>query len=317
VRALCIESSSSGAVIPAAILTEVERRTGRRIADLFDLIVGSSAGALLALMVTRPDATGRSRFSAAEAQHLIETELPKVVNDRPFLARHWSSNRARPLEWDESRFRALTDLVFGETPLAAAVTPVAVPLYELRNRQPLLFVSTPSGDDPRGKVSMAEIARGAMAMPPYSEPARVEDPVLRRFLTVVDGSIYATPALIAFRLALGSAVEQMLIVSISDGAAETPLDKVDWGGPSWSSAVFEIARDGQADFADHLLRGLLGADRYLPIKPASSEAKGSDADDRARDPGRMRSEARRLISERTSDLDALSAQLSSAVSAPT
>jgi uncharacterized protein len=38
------------------VLAEIERRSQRRIASLFDLIAGTSTGAILACVLSRPDA---------------------------------------------------------------------------------------------------------------------------------------------------------------------------------------------------------------------------------------------------------------------
>jgi patatin-like phospholipase/acyl hydrolase len=45
------------------VLAEIERRTGKRIAEMFDLIAGTSTGGLLALGLTTPDPVDQTRPS--------------------------------------------------------------------------------------------------------------------------------------------------------------------------------------------------------------------------------------------------------------
>ena len=56
VRILAIDGGGIRGMIPAIVLAEIERRTGRRAADMFDLIAGTSTGGILACGLTRPGA---------------------------------------------------------------------------------------------------------------------------------------------------------------------------------------------------------------------------------------------------------------------
>jgi hypothetical protein len=54
IKILSIDGGGIRGIIPAVVLAEIERRTGRPIADLFDLIAGTSAGGILALGLSIP-----------------------------------------------------------------------------------------------------------------------------------------------------------------------------------------------------------------------------------------------------------------------
>lgn len=59
VRALAIDGGGIRGIIPATILGAIESATGRQIFELFDVIVGTSTGGILALGLTCPQANGR------------------------------------------------------------------------------------------------------------------------------------------------------------------------------------------------------------------------------------------------------------------
>ena len=57
-RILSIDGGGIRGIIPAMVLADVERRTGRPISSLFDLIAGTSAGGIIALCITKPGEDG-------------------------------------------------------------------------------------------------------------------------------------------------------------------------------------------------------------------------------------------------------------------
>ena len=64
-RILAIDGGGIRGIIPALVLAEIEDRTGRRVADLFDLVAGTSTGGILAAALTRPgDEGARARTPA-------------------------------------------------------------------------------------------------------------------------------------------------------------------------------------------------------------------------------------------------------------
>ena len=58
-RILAIDGGGSRGILPAIVLADLERRTNRPIIDLFDMIVGTSTGGLIALGLACPGEGGR------------------------------------------------------------------------------------------------------------------------------------------------------------------------------------------------------------------------------------------------------------------
>ena len=53
-KILAIDGGGIRGLIPALVLAEIEKRTGRPISSLFDLVAGTSTGAIIACGLTRP-----------------------------------------------------------------------------------------------------------------------------------------------------------------------------------------------------------------------------------------------------------------------
>jgi patatin-like phospholipase/acyl hydrolase len=77
-RVLSIDGGGIRGLIPALVLAEIEDRTGRPVAELFDFVAGTSTGGLLACALTRPGDDGRPLFTAAEAANLYVEEGPLI-----------------------------------------------------------------------------------------------------------------------------------------------------------------------------------------------------------------------------------------------
>src|SRR5687767_1913575 len=80
-RVLAIDGGGIRGLIPAIVLTELERRAGRRIFELFDLIAGTSTGGILACALCAPDP-----LPASELVKLYEEEGPEIF-DRSIFQR--------------------------------------------------------------------------------------------------------------------------------------------------------------------------------------------------------------------------------------
>ncbi|MEJ7714492.1 MAG: patatin-like phospholipase family protein [Thermoleophilaceae bacterium] len=80
IRVLSIDGGGMRGIIPALVLAELERRAGRPVADLFDLVAGTSTGGILALALAQPGPDGRPARTAEQLVELYETEGPRIFS---------------------------------------------------------------------------------------------------------------------------------------------------------------------------------------------------------------------------------------------
>src|ERR1035437_1921102 len=80
-RILSIDGGGIRGLIPALVLAELERQTGRAIADCFDLIAGTSTGGILALGLTRPGEGGRPKYQANDLADLYLKEGTRIFDE--------------------------------------------------------------------------------------------------------------------------------------------------------------------------------------------------------------------------------------------
>src|SRR6185503_11151476 len=78
-RVLAIDGGGIRGLIPALVLTELERRAGRRAYEMFDLIAGTSTGGILACALCAPDP-----LPASDLVQLYTGEGPKIFDRSVF-----------------------------------------------------------------------------------------------------------------------------------------------------------------------------------------------------------------------------------------
>lgn len=97
VRILSMDGGGMKGMATVRLLKELERHTGRRIHELFDLIVGTSTGGLLAV------ALGLRKMSLDECEHIY-----KVLGRRVF-SRIVATKESKEESWMESFYRTFRD----------------------------------------------------------------------------------------------------------------------------------------------------------------------------------------------------------------
>jgi uncharacterized protein len=291
-KVLAIDGGGIRGLIPALVLAEIESRTGRRAAELFDLIAGTSTGAIIACALVRPNP-----MPAVRAAELYETDGPKVF-DRSLLKQVTSLGGLIDERYDAEGLLATLRRHLGDRRLAEATTPVLLTVYDLESRQAVLLRR---GDD----LTLVQAAHASSAAPTYFEPVRAGA------RTLVDGGVFAiNPAALAYAEA-GGDVDVLASLGTGEHTRRLRFEEVkDWGQLEWARPILDVVFDGGADAVDTQLASLLDG-RYVRLQTRLDEA--SDALDDA-SPGNLaalRREAERLIARRSEDIDRLCAALTS------
>lgn len=157
-RVLTIDGGGIRGVIPALVLREFEEVTGRPVHELFDLIVGTSTGALLGLGLTTPDASGGPRYSAEELADLYLDEGPNIFS-RGSLYRVRSANGLINSRYPASGIEEVLERYFGGTRLSEQLGDVLVTTYETERRDPFLFRSRRARTEAACDFLVADVAR--------------------------------------------------------------------------------------------------------------------------------------------------------------
>jgi uncharacterized protein len=308
-RVLAIDGGGIRGLIPAVVLAEVERRTGRRVHELFDLIAGTSTGGILAAALARPEP-----IAAADLVTLYEQEGPKIFH-RSLLKRIESVDGNIDERYDDSGLNAALERFLGDARLSAARPDVLVTAYDIERRSAFFFRSVRAREEPAQDFTLAAVARATSAAPTYFEPALVKDLAGRESYALIDGGVFAVnPAMCAYaELArAGRAADVAVLASLGTGSHTRPIRYADakgWGRLQWAAPIIDVVFDGVADTIEFETAQLLPPPRSLRFQTDLREASDDLDDASAANLAALRREADRLLKERGADIDALCAAL--------
>jgi predicted acylesterase/phospholipase RssA len=203
IRALAIDGGGVRGIVPATILAALEELSGRPAHRLFDVVAGSSTGAILGLGLTCPEPE-----PAIALRGLYLDRGPAI-----FPAGEPGEPR------DPAPLRAELRARLGTAAMSAARVPVLAVSCDAAGRRPVVFRG--GGLDP-GPVGDAPMVRAALASCSYPGvfPAvrhAGADGVVRE---CVDGGLIANdPALVAWSEAAAADAGDVLLVSLGTGLA--------------------------------------------------------------------------------------------------
>ena len=286
-KVLAIDGGGIRGLIPALVLAEIERRTERRIADLVDMIAGTSTGGILACALGKPDP-----LPAAEIASLYVEEGPKIF-DRSLLKQITSLGGYLDERYSDRGLVRALERYLGDTPMTAATLPLLLTAYDTEERAIHLLRS----EGEHSGATMVEAAHATSAAPTYFEPVRLDG------ATLIDGGVFATnPALVAYAELRGK-LDLLLSLGTGEHTRPLPYEKVkDWGQLEWARPVIDVVFDGGQDAVDMQLRALL-PEGYVRLQTQLEQAS-DDLDDASSDNlDRLREEAETLITRETALID--------------
>ena len=292
-RVLAIDGGGIRGLIPALVLAEIERRTGRRVAELVDMIAGTSTGGILACALARPDP-----MPAAEVAALYVEEGPRIF-DRSLLKQITSLGGYLDERYDSKGLVRTLERYLAATPMTAATVPLLLTAYDTERRG-LHFLRS---EGENSGATMVEAAHATSAAPTYFEPVRVGD------ATLIDGGVFAiNPSLCAYA-EVGGTLDVLLSLGTGEHTRRLAFGEIeDWGQLEWARPLIDVVFDGGQDAVDFQLGTLLGGD-YVRLQTRLEEASDDLDDASDENLARLRREAERLIEARSAGIDAVCARL--------
>lgn len=208
-KILAIDGGGIRGVVPAKFLADVERLTGKKIRDYFDLVVGTSTGGIIAI------ALGLG-FSPEQILEFYEHYGPKIFPKQPFRC-----GLLAP-KYDGKNLEDALRNTFGERKFGESALRLVVPAYDVNDGSVRLWKTAHHEDyksDCHRKV--IEVAMSTAAAPIYFRTYRAPN---GQFL--VDGGIWANnPVLVAVLEAVYILQwDPSEIAILSLGCLHAPLD---------------------------------------------------------------------------------------------
>jgi hypothetical protein len=254
---LSIDGGGIRGIIPAIILSEIERTVQQPTAALFDLIAGTSTGGLIAVGLTKDQGNGRPEYAAREMAELYERH-GSTIFARSFWKGVSSVGGLTDERYSVEPLEKLLREYLGDEPLGAALTRVLVSSYDIEVRVPFFFKSWQRNTR---SVPMRHAVRATTAAPLFFEPALI--PVDGRNRALIDGAVFANnPTMSAYAEArrLFPEEREFIVVSLGTGELTRPIeytDAKDWGLAEWAFPILGVVFDGVSDATDYHMHQIL------------------------------------------------------------
>ena len=152
-RILTLDGGGSRGVVSLYALAELEKATGKRVHELFDLIVATSTGCISATLLTIPN-IGQSfgigklgeTLTALEAIEVFKACAGEIFPAPSTEVSGWSlsglkktvssaANALNPVKYSVENFTAVLNKFLGDTPLSSTLIPVAYTCINLADQK--------------------------------------------------------------------------------------------------------------------------------------------------------------------------------------
>lgn len=275
-KILAIDGGGIRGIIPAVILTDIQRRLGKDLWQSFDLIAGTSTGGIIALGIGT---------DCNQGQPYAPDELVKLyVDNGPAIFKKSFLTPERELilpKYSPDSLEAALAKFFQDTEFLTARTPLLISSYDLQGQLPFFFKSHRIAADATYNWKVREIARATSAAPTYFPPLHLvrgtEDYAL------VDGGVFVNnPSMAAYaeaRRLYGDAA-QFTIVSVGTGDRQDQISyasAAEWGLVGWAKQIVPVLMDSVSEAVDFELNSLPGC-TYYRLQVPHLQAASSDMD---------------------------------------
>lgn len=287
IKILSIDGGGIRGIIPAMILAEIEKITGRPISSMFDLIAGSSTGGIIALALVKPGNEGNPKYRAQDTIKIYEKEGREIFS-RTFLHKVKSLGSLTDQKYPSAGIESVLQRYFNDTMLSEALTDVLLATYDIERRKPFFFKSTYAKNPKKIGYDflMKVAARATSAAPTYFEPAKIDIGGFEDYYALIDGGVVANnPAMCAYVEARTMfpqhKAEDFFLLSIGTGSVTHRIpyeDAQNWGLAGWAKPILSAVYDGVSQSVDYQLKQLLSTQRYYRLQTKLDE-ENDDMDD--------------------------------------
>src|SRR5580658_7606193 len=262
IKILSIDGGGIRGIIPAMVLAEIEKRTKRPIARLFDLIAGTSTGGILALGLSIPKNPPAPLYAASQLLEIYVRDGTRIFS-RGLAHKAAAFGNLRRAKYPAAGIEQVLLEYFGNSRLSDAATDVLITSYEIERSFPFFFRSAIARERSDYDFPAREVARATSAAPTYFEPMKLLTGTFTDYYTLIDGGVFANnPAACALVEARATHPEasDFLVVSLGTGALNLSLSYAEartWGVARWAVPLLNIVFDGVSSTVDYQLRQLL------------------------------------------------------------
>lgn len=270
-RILSIDGGGIRGIIPAAVLSSVERHIQRvrgdagKIGDYFDLVAGTSTGGILACLYLMPDEQDpkKARFSAEDGLKLY-MENGDDIFDRSVWQKISSLGGVKDEKYSADALEETLRRFLKDKKLSDLIRPTLITAYALRQYRPFFFTQHDALKSGADDFLAWQVARATSAAPTYFEAAMPDNcDDIPNAQPMIDGGVFAnnpTACALVESLSLmgqGSDIRDVVILSLGTGLSPKSISFSqckDWGLVEWLRPIIGILQEGVSQTVDYQMK---------------------------------------------------------------
>lgn len=272
-RVLAIDGGGIRGIIPAMVVAHIEKKMRKPAAELFDLIVGTSTGGMLALAISSLLRQRQAKLPARLMVRLYENHGAEIFEDSMWRKLRTAGGMLGEA-YSHQNLEAILIRYFGDARLVDCQVPTMVTGYDIKNRKTIFLKSWHPG---HAQIFCREAARATSAAPTYFEPKLIDTSEAQHI--VIDGGIFInSPSVSAY--AESRALfphEKIKVLSLGTGELTRSIpyhQEKKWNSSLWVISLLDCMFDGASKAADYQMRLFLGKDYQrlqIPLLYASDD----------------------------------------------
>ncbi len=240
IKILSLDGGGIRGIIVAHILAAIEKETGKKTTELFDVFSGTSTGGLLAIILNSPLRGGPPMSASAAEQFYIS----KGKDIFKYNCSRFTPKSACQLQgplYDITSMENLISGLYGTQLFKLALKPLAITTFAIETKQGM---SLDSDSEQFSNLTLLEVGRATSAAPTYFAPKEVslkgsDGTFSQTFL--VDGGLYKNnPSQIGYKKAVdifGDEVKKRGLILISIGTGVPVRNQHDGESMMKASAI--------------------------------------------------------------------------------
>ena len=220
-KIICFDGGGVRTIASIVFLKKLEAESGKKVSDIFDMFIGTSAGAFNAACFAY------GGYSADKIKRYWSKKYLDKIMQSSFFWDKASLIQARPRYESEGRIEVLNE-IFGESTLKDTIKPFLSFAYNIETRQHEVHDSkhTPN-------ITIRDAVAASSAAPMYFPTYQMQDSSW-----MIDGSVVTNnPTLIGFKYAKKILEnENIKILSMGSGHNKNKINgelSTKWGGVGW------------------------------------------------------------------------------------
>lgn len=187
IKVLSIDGGGVRGIIAAKILTKIEKKTNKSISENFDIIIGNSTGALLALGLSTPNLKKENKYTALDLVNFYHINSKNIFYSNTFRKLFSGFGLWAP-KYSRDNLDSILKELFGETKLSELLCNIIVTSYNLKSGLPHIWTSyLPKTDN---DFYLYDIAGATSSAPTFFSPKEIYKGD-KLYSIEVDGGLYA------------------------------------------------------------------------------------------------------------------------------